>query len=109
MRTASIYRRGDRFIIHPWSMAVSGVFLGTAPFLVLDVSAVPTEIGAALRRALASVKTGLPHPTDFSNMGRPLLEAAGVKRWSQFLQGAVGVVVSDDDLSITFAPQANLV
>lgn len=107
MKSASLYLRGTRIIVHPWSKTSTGVLIGTEPFTSLRRDGPPEELGKAILCALESVQEGLPHPSDWSEIDKPLLDASGVKSWSAFVKSAIGALVLESENGIQFVPQEN--
>ena len=89
--SVGVYVRQERIIVHPISKTTAGLGVGTAPFEILSIKVEDAVLGDAALRAIASVQTGIPHPSpdEWPALARPLYEAAGVKSWSTFVKGAV--------------------
>ncbi len=109
MRHAAVYRRRDKFIVHPDGKTTAGVYIAIEPFIVLPASADAAAIGSALRRALAAFKDGLRHPLphEWDALAMPLYAAAGVKSWGVFARGADLTHVEGYDDVIRLLPQEN--
>lgn len=109
MRSASIIRRSNNIIIHPWSKAITGLGIGTPPIIVLDFNEEPQRIGEAILEALDAVQIGLPHPDpDDEVQDKSLYDAAGVKNWSQFVKGAASSQIIEHPTELEFSPWKNL-
>lgn len=107
MKSAAVYRRGGKIIIHPSSTTVTGIGVATPPFLVFSSEADDKSLGAAVRSSLVMSLSNLPHPADWSSISKPLLEAADVKTWSTFVRGTSSCDVVDDGGGITLTPLMN--
>jgi hypothetical protein len=108
MKSASIYMRNKRFIVHPWSTTLTGLLIATEPFIVLDGAVSPEDLGKAICHALDSAASGLPYPERWLDIDKPLLSAAGVKSWKAFVKQAACCLTLEKDKVIEIVPQKNL-
>lgn len=102
MKRASAYRLRDRFLIHPESKTTSGVWLATAPYVPVPLDSRPEALGEAIASALAASGSGVPHPTSWTGLSKPRLEAAGSKSEADFMRGARLVHVALDGTAMRF-------
>ncbi|MEU4423581.1 hypothetical protein AB0F81_23380 [Actinoplanes sp. NPDC024001] len=109
MQISEVYRRGKLILIDAMSRTVDGFWISSPPYLVLDVTASPEEVGAALAQALAGSRQGVPNPPvrNAPSPIQPLLELAGVKSWNTFVKGASLVLVEQEKRSVVFKPHRN--
>lgn len=108
MRHAGAYLRRNQIFVFSMASTIEGVWItrelcGTG----LGLNVAPKVLGDAVLNALSLSTMGVPHPTDWSAISRPLLQAAGVKNWSTFSRGAKHVTVSMLDSGIRFMPTEN--
>jgi len=77
---------------------IDGVWIGDGPCTVVPQGASDTDIGLTVSTALSQTRLGVPHPsqTEWKEVGRPTLEAAGVKNWRAFAKGARSLSISSD-------------
>jgi hypothetical protein len=105
---ASAYQLPDRLIIHGISITDTGFGIDSEPYIILRVDAIPDEIGQAILSVLSNTKTGIP----FVNIPsykriQPLLKAASVTSYRQFLQKAIHCSINRNDISIVLCPSDN--
>ena len=98
MQRASLFQLKDRFLVHPESRTTSGLWLAVSDYVTLSLNASPTELGAAVGKALDQSVDGVPHPTVWTGLSRPRLAAAGVRSEGAFMRGGrcVGVRRSEE-------------
>ena len=107
MKSATIYQREDKVFCHSSCKTTQGFWLLSKPVTVAPVTEV-AAIGDNLRDCLAASQTGVPHPTDFKNVSKPLFALAGVRSATAFSTYAKSVLVGqEDDGSITLYPTQN--
>jgi len=107
MKRASAYRLRDRFLIHPESKTTSGVWLATAPYVPVPLDSGPEALGEAIASALAASGSGVPHPTSWTGLSKPRLEAAGSKSEADFMRGARLVHLALDRTAMRFEATNN--
>lgn len=105
-RHATVYKRRDSLFIRSSSQTDVGLWLEQGPCTRVSYSSSSAaEVGRATWDALARSGSIIPHPTVWKSVDvdNPILEAAGIKRWSIFLRGAlnVGVWLEDNQLEVT--------
>ena len=106
MRMAWIYRRRERLFLRPWSKTDEGMWREDGPCSVLPASASAEEVGATVESVLALSRQGVSHPSrsGWSEVTRPLLEAAGVKSWRAFAKLANSVGIERDESGLRLLP-----
>jgi hypothetical protein len=106
MKLATVYRRSGKYLLNSSSQATSGVWIGKV-FRVLPTSASDESLGRDVLAALQLSRTGIAHPDpkDWAAIQQPLLDAAGVRRWSQFVKGSDMVTVRLGDGVIEVTPE----
>lgn len=107
MKRAIVYRRKDIVLVHSSSPTDQGVWVITGPCTKLASGATDDEIGTAVWRALEESRTIL-HPTSWSALFEPVLQAAGVGSWRTFMSLARSVEVEMDGDRIVVVPTRNL-
>lgn len=108
MKSATVYNRKSKYIIHAVSNTAAGVGIAARPFLVLEEDTSAADLGEAVMNALESARQGVPHPTDWPSVLRPLLDAAQVKSWSTFVRDTCSCEILDDGSSIKIYPTRNM-
>jgi hypothetical protein len=104
---ASVYRIDDRLIVHSMDRAKSGVWIGGEFVVALPSVGAGTELGAAVRKALVEARQNVPHPSDWRDAGRVVLDASGKKTWRALQKAAVLVEVRRDLSTIRVVPTRN--
>jgi len=94
MRRACAYRLRDRYLFHPESSTMSGGWLATAPYVSAPLDSGPETLGEAIAAALAASVSGVPHPTSWTGLSKPRLDAAGARSETAFTHGTRLVSVS---------------
>ena len=107
MRLASAYRLRDRFFLHPNSKTTAGGWLATPPYVSIPLDSGPETLGEAIVAALTASVLGIPHPTSWSGLSKPRLDAAGAKSEAAFMRDARLVHVSLDATTITLEATHN--
>jgi hypothetical protein len=85
MKSASVYERDSRVIVHSQSRTTSGYSLLDDP--VLRVNGDDAALGEAVRRCLDASKVGVVDAQN-ADLFRPVLALAGVRSWKAFMDGA---------------------
>lgn len=108
-REVCIYERRGSLFVRTCLQTEVGLWLEQGPCKMLPSSAEPTVIGEAARDALARSGKTIPHPTEWKSVDEdnPILELAGIKRWSTFRKGARALGVSLYDDRIELIPSEN--
>jgi hypothetical protein len=73
--------------------------------MVIDVP--ESELGSAVLMALAGSRADQPHPTNLTEVGRLVLDAAGKRTWRALEKSAVLVQVRRDGVVIRVVPTRN--
>lgn len=87
-REASIWQTKKKLVVSSLSQATSGLWIGSEPCVGLDLTVPDDVLGEKVREALAASRMGVPIPTDWKLLDKPLLQAAAVPTMSRFNDGA---------------------
>ena len=87
---AGLYERCGSVFIVPALQTNDGLWIEQGPCTKLPSQSLPNEIGRAVLDALSHSGEIIPHPTEWKSPDEdnPILQAAGIKRWSTFQKGA---------------------
>ena len=108
MKRAEVYLRREVLIFAPQSRTTAGVWIVGRPCVTVSGEAPAHEKAAAISTVLDASTDSVSHPTSWTGVLQPLLDAAGVKNWKTFVRSAKSVGVECDGDSIVFVPYANL-
>jgi hypothetical protein len=108
MKRATAYRRAQKLYIHASSKTTDGVWIFQSPCIALGDSCSDFDLGAAVSRALAESRTGVPHPLTFKGLIDPLLLEASVKSWTTFSKGTTCAEIERTEGSVAIVPTRNL-
>lgn len=106
-RWTSIYRFPNHLIVCPESQTTAGMKVAVEPFQVLPIPVSPTELGAAIQRALAESRWDIPQPADWKKLASPRLAAAGVKTEAAFQKKSQLVSAEFNGAVLKFVPYRN--
>lgn len=106
-RMATVYSRRRKVYMHASSQTTDGVWILTEPIVSLDGRATDEEIGSAVQATLKQSRVGIPHPTNWTGLLAPLLNAAGVRSWSKFAETATCVCLELQDGKLVAIPTKN--
>lgn len=81
LRRAGVYAKPGVLLIHSTRTTTAGVGLAGPEVHRLVAPFSPEAVGAAARLALAAYRHDVPHPKDWSGVGREFLSACGVRSW----------------------------
>jgi hypothetical protein len=87
-------------------MTTAGLWIASPPFLSSDDEVL--SMGECLAQSLNASVEGVPHPTEWDGVFRPILELARVKSWNVFAKGAFLVGIEAESDEITLTPHRNL-
>jgi hypothetical protein len=101
----NVYLRRDVYWVCTNSKAVAGFWV-TDGFETVELAASDLSLGEAVLRARNAARAGIPNPprsgpTPF----HPVLQAAGVKTWAQFVKGSVACQIEFEVDSVVVVPQ----
>lgn len=108
MRSANVYSRKGTFFVHASLRTTAGVWMDGAPSFAVEHASDDSSLGEAILAALAGSRQGVPHPNNWKEVQRALLELAGVKSWSTFTKGATHVAVQEGASGVTLTPTTNV-
>lgn len=104
---ATVYDRDGRLYVHSSSQTTAGLWIrNDAPVLVPSKENVG-EIGRSVRQCLEASRQGVPHPTVWTNMFKPVLKAAKVRSYRAFMTSARCLGVSVAEGVVTLTPTRN--
>ena len=103
-RVAGVYRHPRCFLIHASATTDSGVGISIKPVFRLDPAASLDELGKALRQALNHYTEPVPHPDDWTGVGRKFLRVAGFRSWLKLEDEALHCEVYEQDGQVSFTP-----
>lgn len=106
MQSAKAYLRNGNWLFHSDCKSTAGVWIASSPFLCSDDC--PLTLGSCVTQTLNSSTEGVPHPTQWNNLFRPILELAGEKSWNTFVKGAVLIGIESEGNKITLTPHRTL-
>lgn len=94
-KRAGIYARRGYLYIRAKLQTDVGIWLERGPCSRLASGSPVDEIGTAVLNALSRSGTIIPHPTEWKSydLDNPILQEAGIKRWSTFRKKAFCVAV----------------
>jgi hypothetical protein len=104
MQMASIYERDGKWYVRPKGYTVTGLWIGTSPLIELDARDTRDRKGEAVLGALSASQHGIPTPSDGNTVAVPLLEAAKVRSWSEFMKKARSVHVEREGERLKVMP-----
>ncbi|MGO1073134.1 hypothetical protein [Lysobacter sp. CA199] len=104
---AMAYLRDGVVYVRPENLTVHRLGMGTTPVEAVEATA-PERLGAAMERALAASREGVPHPVVWDDLTAPLREAAKVRSWSAFVKTAKFVQIERSATEVVFFPYKNV-
>ena len=107
MKSAAAYKRENKIYLDSESRTTAGVWIGTGPVIVLEESEPSSRKGNCLREVLRHSEEGVPHPTSWGHLAKPLLNLAGVTSWSNFAKSAVCCSVQLEGDQLQLVPSKN--
>ena len=108
MKAAKIYLRKGKYFISPLLGSGGGdPCLFSPPVLMLNSDVAPEQLGAAVQEALGASHLHAPWPTNWKDLIKPLLSAAGVKDWPTFVKGTLSVRADAQDGKVTLSPSTS--
>lgn len=111
VRLCNIDLRDGEYIVDSYSKTSDGFWVGTGACTRLPVDTAAGRLGAAVRDALDRSEQGVPTPPRDADLARPLLEALGLKIYSEYARGTRSVEVaatdSGDGETVEVTPKAN--
>ena len=97
-------RNGSVFLV-PYSKTIKGLLVGTEP--VYATSLDDPELVKLIDEALAHSLEGIPHPTSWKGVVKPLLKAAKARSYENFADDTRYVGINKDDGHVEFVPSKN--
>lgn len=87
-RCCSVYKRDGSLFVVPSARAIDGFWVAVDGVQAMDESIAPDILGDAVRAALDASTVDVPTPSRDTDLTAPLLQAAGVRTFGQFMRGA---------------------
>jgi hypothetical protein len=106
-RLASVYIRSNDYLVEANSKVETGFWVSTNPVIRLSRSASVTDLGTAVRLALAESRRGGSYPSLGGAFPSSLLEVAGVRSWNDLQRSAALCLVKGDSSIIRVVPHRN--
>jgi hypothetical protein len=106
-KLASIYERKGEIFVTAAHQTKAGFWIDDDRVVSLTQST-PEELGGAVELALALSRNDVPTPPPNQQIGKPLLEAAGVGSWATFMRLSKLVSISMDGDVLKATPYRNL-
>lgn len=105
MKVATALLRSGKVYTQSYAQTTAGVWIAWGPIFVSPLSAVE-ETAANIRASLDRSIRGVPHPNqdEWKEVQRPMLEAIGLKSWTNLAKGAKSVGIESDHAMITLTP-----
>ncbi|HWO26384.1 MAG TPA: hypothetical protein VNO30_46970 [Kofleriaceae bacterium] len=108
MKRAAAYWRQKKYLVLSASRTTDGLWiLGKPCFAISDASS-DIELERAIWTALEASQIGISHPRNWDELPDPLLDLAGVKKWSAFSKGASCLHIKEEGGRIVLIPTRNL-
>lgn len=103
-----MYLRRSQFLVATSSRTENGFWITIPPYSKLPEDVSPRELGAAVDAALRRSESGIPSlPKNDKSIRKALLDAAGVKSYSDFVDGCLLVHVVLRNQRLTLTPMLN--
>jgi hypothetical protein len=106
----SVYFRSEGYYVTPSSLSTAGVWLGSGAVSFIRAGSRPAELGQVVVDGLSSSTVGVRHPAQSEWPAHtkaalaPLMKAAGVRSWKDFVRLASLVEVVRDRDTVTVVP-----
>ena len=107
MKSATAFLSNKEIIIHPDSLTTAGVGLATEPYIKLTTPASDHDLFLAIKEALNSVKTGIPHPTDWKKVAADYEKNIGYNN-KKIHKNFTHCGIQEDENNYYFTPSENL-
>lgn len=107
-RSALAFLRKGQVYVQRYLQTTAGLSIAHGPVRTSPMSD-PSAIGDDLRSVLTRPESTLPHPaqSEWGNVQRPMLDAAGVRSWKALAQGSFVVGIERDGDLISLIPSAD--
>jgi len=104
MEMASIYQRDGKWYVQSTSRTITGLWIATPPVVQVEARESRERKGEAVLQALNASQHGIPTPSDGNSVAVPLLTAAKVRSWSEFMKKARSVHVEREGERLKVMP-----
>ena len=103
-RFATAYLRANRIFLCPMSLTDQGVGIANEPVLVAGPEDSDESNGDVVMQALEHSRQGVPHPTDWRGLVKPLMLASGTKSWNDFAKTAICCEIVEEGENVVLIP-----
>jgi hypothetical protein len=107
MKRAGAYKREKKIYLNPMSETTTGLWIGTSPRIMIDVTESPSAKGKYIRDVLRHSEEGVPHPTDWDSFVQKFLQEVGAKSWNKFAKTALSCAIELEGDQLVFLPYRN--
>lgn len=111
MKSAGIYHRKGRYLVHAQASTTEGLLIFSAPTFTFEDNVEPVELGRAIVVALDAFRPGVRHPrtsAEWKAVLAALLALGGVKTYSTFCRSARCVSIKEESGRVVLTPTRNL-
>jgi hypothetical protein len=108
IKYASIYRKGNKYVIHSYSITTMGLSISSEPYLILEGTFSVDEICDCITLALSQSKTNIAHPTDWNRYSKLFLANMQEKSLKNLhANNAITCEIIEENNNITLYPMMN--
>ena len=107
MKSTNVYLKNKILFIVPTATTDRGVGIHYYPIEQLDCERSSLDIGEAILKGLENSLDGVPHPSNWVEVLKPLFKIVGVKDWKSFNKNSKLVGVFDTGTQFVFEPTKN--
>lgn len=105
---ATVYKRGDQFVVASSSLTESGFLVVNGWYRILDAAGATDEsLGEATLAALTSSSGEVPDPPRSADPFKSILDALSLKTFNAFAKNSRSVKVTGDVNVLTVTPTRN--
>jgi hypothetical protein len=111
MKSAGIYHRKGRYLVHAKASTTEGLVVFSEPTFTFEDNVEPDELGRAIVVALDAFRAGVRHPrtsAEWKAVLVALLALGGVKTYSTFCKSARCVNIEEESERVVLTPTRNL-
>jgi hypothetical protein len=110
IKTASIYKKENKYVIHAYSTTTSGLSISSEPYFILDSDNTNAEeICKYIFIALLESRIGVKHPTDWKLQSKLFFENMKEKSMKTLhSNNAISCDITEENGNIILYPMVNL-
>ena len=109
IKSASIYKKGNKYVIHSYSITEMGLSISSEPYFILEDNPTVEEICKCIISSLSQSEYNVKHPTDWKIQTRLLFENMQEKSIKALhTNNAISCDITEEDENITLYPMINL-